>query len=96
MPHLIAFTVGALGVALAFLMLCLTLVVGLTGHAPTVTGRKHQLFVPEVWSDVQAWFNTLPNDFAHAAITLVLAGAFVFLVVAWFRTLAVRIGRDRH
>ncbi len=94
-PQLVAFTVGALGVTLTFLMLCLTLVVVASGQAPD-SGRKHSLLVPEVWGDVQSWMNTIPNDTAHTAVTLAAFALFVALVVAWFRTLAVRVGRDRH
>jgi len=96
MPHLVAFVVGVLGVVLTFLMLCLTLVVAVTGEARPDTGRQRQLLVPEVWSDVRNWVDSVPNDHAHALVTVILACAFALLIVMWFRTLADYVGRDRQ
>lgn len=96
MPHLVAFVVGALGVSLAFLMLCLTLVVALTGQSQPASGRQRQLMVPEVWHDVQVWMNSVPTDHAHALVTVVVALAFMVLVVSWVRTLSMHVGRDRQ
>ncbi len=95
-PHLVAFVVGTLGVVLTFLMLCLTFVVAIAGETRPDSGRQRQLLVPEVWGDVQNWMNSVPNDHAHAIVTLIVAGAFLLLVVTWFRTLAVQVGRDRQ
>lgn len=95
-PHLVAFAVGALGVVLAFLMLCLTFVVAVSGNTPAQTGRQRQLLVPEVWHDIRLWMDSIPGDAAHTVVTLVLAVAFVVFVVSWFRTLALRVGRDRQ
>lgn len=96
MPHLVAFAVGALGVVLTFLMLCLTFVVALSGNTAPAAGRQRQLLVPEVWHDVRAWMNSIPGDTAHTVVTLALAIVFIVLVVSWFRTLALRVGRDRQ
>lgn len=93
-PQLIAFVVGALGVFLTFLMLCLTFVVAVAGDARPGSGRR--LLVPEVWHDVEGWMNSIPNDHAHAIVTIVLACAFTALVVTWFRTLSAHVGRDRQ
>lgn len=93
-PQLVAFVVGALGVSLAFLMLCLTLVVTIAGNAQPGAGR--QLMVPEVWHDVQVWMNGVPNDHAHAIVTVLAALVFITIAVAWFRTLSVHVGRDRQ
>jgi predicted anti-sigma-YlaC factor YlaD len=95
-PHLVAFVVGALGVALAFLMLCLTFVVAIAGQSQPGAGQQRQLMVPEVWHDVQVWMNSVPNDHAHALVTIAVAVAFIALVTAWFRTLSVHVGRDRQ
>lgn len=95
-PHLVAFAVGALGVALTFLMLCLTFVVALSGNTAPSSGRQRQLLVPEVWHDVRTWMNSIPGDRAHTVVTLALAVVFVVLVVSWFRTLALHVGRDRQ
>jgi hypothetical protein len=95
-PHLVAFVVGALGVSLTFLMLCLTLVVAVAGDARPGAGGQRRLFVPEVWGDVQGWMNSLPNDHAHALVTVVVACAFTALVATWFRTLSAHVGRDRQ
>jgi hypothetical protein len=93
MPHLVAFAVGALGVVL---MLCLTFVVAVSGNTAPQSGRQRQLLVPEVWNDVRAWMNSIPGDAAHTVVTLVLAIVFGVLVVTWFRTFALRVGRDRQ
>lgn len=95
-PHLVAFVVGALGVSLAFLMLCLTFVVAIAGQPLGASGQQQQLMVPEVWHDVQVWMNSIPNDHAHAVVTVVVLLAFTALVVSWFRTLSVHVGRDRQ
>ena len=95
-PHLVAFVVGALGVSLTFLMLCLTLVVAVAGDARPGVGGQRRLFVPEVWRDVQGWMNSIPNDHAHALVTIVVACAFTVLVLTWFRTLSAHVGRDRQ
>ncbi|GEM_PF-7027625 len=95
-PHLVAFVVGALGVSLAFLMLCLTFVVAIAGNSRPDSGRQRQLMVPEVWHDVQVWMNSIPYDHTHAGLTLVGALMFITLVVMWFRTLSVHVGRDRQ
>jgi predicted anti-sigma-YlaC factor YlaD len=95
-PHLVAVAVGALGVSLGFLMLCLTLVVALAGDTRPATGHARQLLVPEVWHDLQSWMNSIPRDTAHTIVTLAASGIFLVLIVAWFRTLAVRVGRDRQ
>ena len=95
MPQFIAFVVGALGVSLAFLMLCLTFVVAIAGNPSSGSGQQQQLMVPEMWHDVTIWINGVPNDHAHAVVTLVAALAFIALVVAWFRTLAAHVGRNR-
>jgi hypothetical protein len=95
-PHLVAFAVGALGVVLAFLMLCLTFIVAVSGNTSSQSGRQSQLLVPEVWHDVQVWLNSIPNDTAHTVVTAALAIVFTVLVVSWFRTLALRVGRDRQ
>ncbi|MCA1723054.1 MAG: zf-HC2 domain-containing protein [Thermomicrobia bacterium] len=94
-PHLIAFVVGALGVSLTFLMLCLTFVVAVAGSWQPTPGRQ-RLFVPEVWKDVQVWMNGVPNDHAHAIVTALAALVFITMVVAWFRTLSAHVGRDRQ
>jgi len=39
--------------------------------------------------------NGVPNDHAHAIVTLVAVLVFIALVVAWFRTLAAHVGRNR-
>ncbi len=91
MPQFIAFVVGALGVSLAFLMF----VVAIAGKPSSGSGQQQQLMVPEVWHDVTIWMNGVPNDHAHAVVTLVAALAFIALVVAWFRTLAAHVGRNR-
>ncbi|MDQ6603718.1 MAG: zf-HC2 domain-containing protein [Chloroflexota bacterium] len=96
MPHVVAFAVGALGVVLTFLMLCLTFVVAIAGDTRPDVGRQRQLMVPEVWHDVRGWMDSVPNDHAHAIVTLIVACAFVVLVVTWFRTLADHVGRDRQ
>lgn len=96
MPHLVAFVVGVLGVVLTFLMLCLTFVVAIAGDARPDTGRQRQLLVPEVWGDVRNWMDSVPNDHAHAIVTLILACVFALLIVMWFRTLADHVGRDRQ
>lgn len=95
-PHLVAFAVGALGVVLAFLMLSLTLIVTIAGNTSPQSGRQSQLLVPEVWHDVRVWMNSIPNDTAHTVVTAALAIVFTVLVVSWFRTLALRVGRDRQ
>lgn len=95
-PHLVAFAVGALGVVLAFLMLSLTLIVTITGNTTPQSGRQAQLLVPEVWHDVRVWMLSIPNDAAHTVVTAALAVVFIVLVVSWFRTLALRVGRDRQ
>ncbi len=95
-PHLVAFAVGAIGVVLTFLMLCLTFVVAISGNTAPSTGRQRQLMVPEVWHDVRAWMNSIPNDGAHTAVTIALAVLFGVLVVSWFRTLALHVGHDRQ
>lgn len=95
-PQLVAFVVGALGVSLAFLMLCLTFVVAIAGPSQPTAGRQEQLMVPEVWHDIQVWINGIPNDHAHAIVTVIVALAFTALVVTWFRTLSVHVGRDRQ
>ena len=95
-PQLVAFVVGALGVSLAFLMLCLTFVVAIAGQPQPTAGRQEQLMVPEVWHDIQVWINGIPNDHTHAIVTVVVALAFTALVVTWFRTLSVHVGRDRQ
>jgi len=95
-PHLVAFVVGALGVSLAFLMLCLTFVVAIAGDPRPVSGHGRQLMVPEVWHDVQVWMNTVPGDRAHAFVAVAVACAFIALVVMWFRTLSMHVGRDRQ
>ncbi len=94
-PHFVVFVVGVLGVLLAFLMLCLTLVVALTGQGAPARGTR-RLFVPEAWHDVRLWFDTLPHNPAHAAVTFACAALFVALLLSWFRMLAVRIGQDRR
>lgn len=95
-PHLVAFAVGALGVVLTFLMLCLTFIVTLSGNTASQSGRQHQLLVPEVWADVQVWMNSIPGDMPHTVVTVVFGVAFIVFVVSWFRTLALRVGRDRQ
>ena len=95
-PHLVAFVVGALGVSLAFLMLCLTFVVAIAGDSRPQSGRQQQLMVPEVWHDVQVWMNSVPNDHAHTAVTVAVALLFTALIVAWFSTLSAQVGRDRQ
>src|SRR4051794_5844070 len=60
-PHFVAFAVGALGVVLAFLMLCLTLVIALAGNTGP-SGGTRRLFVPEAWHDVRVWFDTVPHN----------------------------------
>lgn len=95
LPHYVAFLVGALGVALTFIMLCLTLVLAASGQT-TGAGQHGRLIVPEVWHDVQLWLNSIPQDHARTLVTFVATVAFVVLVVAWFRTLAPRVGRDRQ
>ncbi|MHB8644992.1 MAG: zf-HC2 domain-containing protein [Thermomicrobiales bacterium] len=95
-PHLVAFVVGALGVSLAFLMLCLTFVVAVSGNTAPQSGRQQQLLVPEVWRDVRVWMNSIPGDTAHTVVTLALSMIFVVLAVSWVRTLAVRVGHDRQ
>lgn len=92
-PQLIAFVVGALGVFLTFLMLCLTFIVAIAGDVRPGAGR---LLVPEVWRDVEAWMNSIPNDHAHALVTIIAACAFAALVLMWFRTLSAHVGRDRQ
>lgn len=94
-PHFVAFAVGAIGVMLAFLMLCLTLVVTLAGQGTPGRGSR-RLFVPEAWHDVRDWFDTLPHNPAHAAVTIACAALFLFLIFSWFRMLAGRIGQDRR
>lgn len=93
-PHLAAFVVGALGVGLTFLMICVALVVGLAGEYHPEAGQ-HRLLIPEVWHDAASWMNTIPGDPAHTAVTVVGAIAFIALVSSWFRTLSVRVGRGR-
>ena len=95
-PPLVAFAVGALGVVLTFLMLCLTFVVAVSGNTSPQSGRQRQLLVPEVWRDIRVWMSSIPGDRAHTVVTLALAVAFVVLVVSWFRTLALHVGRDRQ
>jgi hypothetical protein len=95
-PHLVAFAVGALGVVLTFMMLCLTFVVAVSGNTAPQSGRQRQLLVPEVWNDVRAWMNSIPGDMAHTVVTLALAIVFGVLIVSWFRTFALRVGRDRQ
>ena len=95
-PHLVAFAVGALGVVLTFLMLCLTFVVAISGNTAPQSGRQRQLLVPEVWHDVETWMNSIPGDTAHTVVTLALVIAFGVLVISWFRTFALRVGRDRQ
>ena len=80
-PQLVAFVVGALGVSLAFLMLCLTFVVAIAGDTRPESGRQRRLLVPEVWHDVQGWMNSIPNDHAHALVTVVATLAFTALVI---------------
>jgi hypothetical protein len=94
-PHFVAFAVGALGVVLAFLMLCLTLVVTLTDQGTPARGTR-RLFVPEAWHDVRVWFDTVPHNPAHAALTLACAALFIALALSWFRMLAGRIGQDHR
>jgi predicted anti-sigma-YlaC factor YlaD len=94
-PHFVAFAVGALGVVLAFLMLCLTLIVTLTGR-DTPTRGDRRLFVPEAWHDVRLWFDSVPHNPLHAAVTLVGAALFLFLAASWFRMLAGRVGQDHR
>lgn len=96
MPHLVVFAVGALGVVLTFLMLCLTFVVAVSGNTAPQSGRQRQLLVPEVWNDVRIWMNSIPGDLAHTVVTFVFGVAFVLFVVSWFRTFALRVGRDRQ
>ena len=95
-PQLVAFVVGALGVALAFLMLVLTLIVGLTGNTPAAATHERRLFVPEVWQDVQGWFNTLPERHRARRDHPRTLERLPLLVVAWCRTLAAHVGRDRQ
>ncbi len=95
-PQMVAFLVGALGVTLAFLMLCLTFIVAVVGDTRTDGGTQRQLLVPEVWHDVQVWMNSIPHDGAHTAVTFVLSIAFLVLTISWFRTLSARVGRDRQ
>ena len=94
-PHFVAFAVGALGVVLAFLMLCLTLVITLTGNTGPSRGTR-RLFVPEAWHDVRLWIDSMPHNPVHAAVTLACMALFVCLILTWFRMLAVRIGKDRR
>jgi hypothetical protein len=94
-PHFVVFAVGVLGVVLTFLMLCLTLIITLTGQGTQSSGNR-RLYVPEAWHDVRVWFDSLPHNPAHAAVTVACAALFIFLVIAWFRMLAVRIGQDRR
>src|SRR5262249_16758231 len=77
-PHFVVFAVGVLGVVLAFLMLCLTLIITLTGKEPQ-TGSSRRLYVPEAWHDVRLWFDSVPHNPAHAAVTVACAALFIFL-----------------
>jgi hypothetical protein len=71
-------------------------VVAIAGPSQPTAGRQEQLMVPQVWHDIQLWMNGIPNDHAHAIVTVIVALAFTALVVTWFRTLSVHVGRDRQ
>src|SRR4051812_5551048 len=94
-PHFVAFAVGALGVVLAFLMLCLTLVIALTGNTGPSRGTR-RLFVPEAWHDVRVWFDTVPHNPAPPAPPLACAALSTPLALWWSGMRGGRAGQARR
>jgi len=93
-PHVIGFAIGALAVVCAFVAVSLVLIVA---FASGVTGAtSHIAAEAMVGNDVHQWFDTLPRDMKHAAITLGALAVFAFLVLRWFHALALRLGDDNH
>ncbi len=94
-PHVIGFAIGALAVTCAFVVVSLALIVAFASG--NVTGAtSHAAVEAMVGDDVRQWFDTLPRDLKHAAITLGAFAVFASLVLRWFHALALRLGDDHH
>ncbi len=93
-PQLVAFAVGALGVAMAFVSVAIALVVGVASGGGQAVVDNHTVAAPLVGNALHEWANSIPSDRVHTFITLVGLMVFAGALISWFRTLALHTGHD--